>query len=215
MKVLSLAIVLIIFPASVLAQESKRQTALSAKYDLIVDQSNCLSDWRGRTCDETLKFLRKNSRRPFQSISLRAGDEPPIFGDFNFDGNEDVAICDGMNGGYVTRSYRVYLFSATKGRFLFDPAFTSLSQGPSMGFFEIDRKKKTLTTATKMGFGHFTQPKYDVYHGKPRLIYKRIHDESSAEQIWALITTKRLINGKWRTWSKRERINPLPLVSNN
>lgn len=209
MKPLLLSVVMAVLTTGIFAQESKRITTLSSKYDLVADQSNCVSDWRGSTCDDTLWFFRKKAAKPFQSISLRVGDEPPIFGDFNFDGNEDVAICDGTNGGYVTSSYRVYLFSASKGRFVFSPSFTSLSQGPYMGFFDVDKTKKTLTNEMRMGCCYFTKRKYDIHRGKPRLIYERIQDESSAEQIWAVITTKKLINGKWRTWTKREKIKPV------
>ncbi len=189
------------------AQDDFRITTLYSKYDFIAKPSNCRDDWRGRMCNETIQLFRKRARNPFQIISIRAGDEPPIFGDFNFDGHEDIAICDGTNGGYITASYRVYLYSPKQGKFVFNSSFTALSQGPEMGFFDVDKRNKTLTTSTMMGFGHFTQRKYDVYRGKPRLIYERIHDESSAGGIWAIITTKKLIGGKWRTWKKRERLS--------
>ena len=210
MKLLLLPVIFFILATVVSAQGNVRNTTLSDKYDLIAKQSNCRTDWRGRMCDETLQMFRKKARRPFQSISIRGGDEPPIFDDFNFDGHRDLAICDGMNGVYITPSYRVYLYSKSRAKFVFNSSFTSLSQGPAMGFFEVDKRKKTLTTATKMGFGYFTQRKYDVYDGKPRLIYELIHDESSAEGIWAVITTKKLTRWKWRTWWKRERIPPTP-----
>lgn len=198
----------IIFGLSVvaLAQAEVRITTLSSKYDVVTKQSNCNHDWRGSMCDEKIELFRKKASRPFQTTSMRGSDEPPIFGDFNFDGHEDMAICDGKNGGYVTNSYSGYLYSPTLAKFVFDPSFTALSQGPAMGFFDIDRRNKTLTTATRMGFGHFTQRKYVVYRGKPRLIYERIFDGSSAEGIWAVITTRKLIRGKWRTWQKREKI---------
>jgi len=204
-----LAIALILLATTAAAQDV-RVTNLSSKYDLIVKQSNCKDDWRGGMCDETLDVFRKNARKPFQSISVRGGDEPPIFGDFNFDGHEDLAICDGTNGGYVTPSYRAYLYMPSRAKFVFSSSFTALSQGPAMGFFDIQKRSKTLSTATRMGFGHFTQRKYDVYRGNPRLIYESVYDGSSAEGKWAVITTKKLINGKWRTWQKREKLPPIP-----
>lgn len=44
----------------------------------------------------------------------------------------------------------------------------------------------------------------------PRLICEMTHDESSAEGIWAIITPKKLIGGKWLTWQKRKKILPMP-----
>jgi len=203
MNRLLLAVILLLLYISTCAQDDVRITRLSSKYDLVATQSNCKNDWRGGKCDATVQLFRKKARMPFQSISLRAGDEPPIFGDFNFDGQEDLAICDGTNGGYVTPSYRVYLYSPLTSRFAYSPSFTELSQGPAMGFFDIDKRNKTLATSTKIGSGYFIARKYDIYRGKPRLIYERIHDESSAQADWAVITTRRLIGGKWRTWRKR------------
>lgn len=210
MKYLLLSSIFFLLVFHTFAQEDMRITNLSAKYDLISKQTNCKEDWRGRMCDETLQLFRKKARKPFQAISIRSGDERPIFGDFNFDGSEDVAICDGRNGGYLSPSYRVYLYKPSRAKFAFSSSFTALSQSPEMGFFDVDKRKKTLATSSKMGFGFFTKRKYDVYRGKPRLIYEMTYDESSAERIWATITTKKLINGKWRTWRKRERILQTP-----
>ncbi len=215
MKYLALTPIFFGLSITAWAQAKARITTLSSKYDVVTKQSNCKDDWRGRMCDEKFELFRKKAPKPFQTISISAGDEPPIFGDFNFDGHEDIAICDGKNGGYITSSYRVYLYSPTKAKFVFDPSFTALSQNPEMGFFKIDKRKKTLTTSTRMGFGHFTQRKYDVFRGKPRLIYERIYDGSSAEGIWAVITTRILIRGKWRTWQKREKMPQTPGTKNS
>lgn len=210
MKIFALTSILLYLAAPGWTQGTIRLTNLSSKYDLASTQTNCKVDWRGKTCDEMIEIFPKNARKPIQSISIRSGDAEPIFGDFNFDGLEDLALSDGKNGGYVTDSYRVYLYSAAQSRFVFNSAFTALSQGPAMGFFEIDKRKKTLSTATRMGFGHFTQRKYDVYRGKPRLVYESTYDESSAEGAWAEITTRKLIGGKWRTWRKREKVADVP-----
>lgn len=202
--------VAVIFLATIAAAQDIRVANLSSKYDLIAKQSNCKDDWRGVICDQTIHLFRKNARKLLQSISFRGGDMPPIFGDFNFDGHEDIAICDGTNGGYVTPSYRVYLYSPSRAKFVFSSSFTALSQGPAMGFFDVNKRNRTVTNSSREGCCYFWTRTYDMYRGEPRMIYERIDDESSAERIWAVITTKKLINGKWRTWQKRERIPPIP-----
>lgn len=78
-----------------------------------------------------------------------------------------MALCDGKHGGYITDSYRVYLYSHSRAKFMFNLSFTKLSQGPEMRFFDVDKQKKTLTIGSKMGYGYFSERKYDVYCGKP------------------------------------------------
>ena len=60
-------------------------------------------------------------------------------GDFNFDGMEDVAICDGPNGSYGGPSYQVYLSSRSAGKFVHNAAFSELGQ--NLGMFEVDKTK--------------------------------------------------------------------------
>ena len=74
------------------------------------------------------KFYRKGAKKPFQTVAVKWIDlwdaEPKAnvtrlyddqsvvnFGDFNFDGVEDVALNDGKDGGYGMPSYLIYLYS--------------------------------------------------------------------------------------------------------
>jgi hypothetical protein len=141
---------------------------------------------------------------PKANITRRYDDQSVInFGDFNFDGYEDVAICDGNNGGYGSTSYQVYLYSKRLGRYVHDPAFSELAQGTSLGMFETDEAKKIHYVYSKSGCCEHWTEGYDVPRGKPRKVYEHrtslIFPDGHYE-----ITTKKLIRGRWRTWVKYE-----------
>jgi len=162
-------------------------------------------------CPAKFQLFHKGNNRPFQTISLVTSFSDPNdiqdieFGDFNFDGLEDLAISDGRNGGYLTASYHIFLFSRELRRYVHNADFTKLSQGPAMGLFEVDKRKKILYRQYRTGCCYFVKEGYDVYMMRPRKVYELIQDESSADRIWDVTTTKKFINGRWRTWVKRER----------
>jgi hypothetical protein len=56
-----------------------------------------------------------------------------IFGDFNFDGQEDLAICNGKNGGYEAPSYDVYLYNVGLSKFVRNRKRTSQFVTPRHG----------------------------------------------------------------------------------
>lgn len=177
---------------------------------------------QGRCGPLTVRFFRKGSQRSFQTVSLPKTDmwdNPPKanitrlyddqsiinFDDFNFDGVDDVAICDGTNGGYSMPSYRIYLYSKTRNRFEFSRWFTSMNEG-GLGMFETDAKKKMHLVFTKSGCCMHWTGGFDVVKNKPRKMYELseivLPDGETVE-----ITTKRLVKGKWRTWVKRAKVS--------
>ena len=205
----ALFILLITLTSSSLAQESLRVYDASRRFDVVVTVSKCEDKVLGE-CDGKFDFFRKKAKKSFQTINLRtmvgATDSELSFADFNFDGAEDVAIKDGMKSAYITPSYQVYLFYKSQNKFVYSPSFTRLATGESMGLFEINRRKKTLVRESRVGCCYFWTETYDIVSGKPRKISRVIYDESSAAQIWAITTTEKLVNGRWRTWTKRSRI---------
>ena len=49
--------------------------------------------------------------KPLTNVTLLYDKQSVVnVGDYNFDGMEDVAICDGAHGSYGGPSYRIYLF---------------------------------------------------------------------------------------------------------
>jgi len=168
-------------------------------------------------------FYHKRATQPFQSIRVESTTmwemEPNAnetnlydqqstlnFGDFNFDGLEDVGVSDGTNGGYGGPSYRVYLYSNTAKKYVYNAAFTKLNQGDSLGFFEVDRKKKTLTRFTKSGCCWHQTQTFDVVGGRPRLVYELTEDAMRGDDL-VRITTRNLVAGKWRSTTRKAKID--------
>ena len=126
------------------------------------------------------------------------------FGDFNFDGSDDVAICDGSNGGYGMPSYRVYLYSKTKMRFVYSRSFTRMNYG-GLGMFETDKKKHRHYVFTKSGCCWHQTQGFDVFRGRPRKIYELTESAMYGDGSEVEVTTSKLIRGSWRTWIKHVR----------
>lgn len=121
-------------------------------------------------------------------------------GDFNFDGMEDVAICNGANGSYGGPSYNIYLSSRAAKKFVFSEPFSKLAE--HLGMFKVDKQKKQLTTFDKSGCCWHITERYDVVAGKPRKIFEEVEDATIGDENRVKVTTKKLIAGKWRTTVK-------------
>jgi hypothetical protein len=123
--------------------------------------------------------------------------------DFNFDGMTDLALRDGNNGGYGFPSYQVYLFSKGINKFVLSPSFTKLGQ--YQGMFEVNKDKKMIYNHTKSGCCSHTTEGYKIVNNKPFKVYDHTV-EGSVEVANGVTTpeviTKKLVNGKWRTWDK-------------
>ena len=182
------------------------------------------------SCSGNVSFAIYNKRavKPFQTIHLKETQmslddnvKPEIatvkdrkngkwssvyFEDSDFDGLEDLAVADGNNGGYGGTSYRIYLFDQTRKRFMFSRLFTRLGQGPYMGIPEINIKNKTLEVFWESGVGFHQTERYSV--SRKRL--QKTYEYSESTMIGdgnRYITTKKLINGKWRVWNKTVKDN--------
>src|SRR5688500_5198982 len=125
---------LLLYATSVLAQHKFELRNASKYFDIEVNVAGCDEhSCKGRA---SFSFFRKGNAKPYQVINLpdtyvQLEDEgvPLVnvsmlydkqsvvnIGDFNFDGMEDVAICDGTNGSYNGPSYRIYLSSRAAGK---------------------------------------------------------------------------------------------------
>ena len=120
------------------------------------------------------------------------------YGDYNFDGVEDIALRDGMDGGYGSATYQVYLFNEETNKYVNNNSMTALAQ--YQGMFQVMKKEKMLQNLAKSGCCFFTDERYKVVNNNAVKVYEKITDYTApgATEDKPKITIKRLIDGKWK-----------------
>jgi hypothetical protein len=213
---------IVLLSSSAFAQRSFEIKDASKYFDVRVKVAKCDDDFCSGPA--TFSFFKKGSKTPYQRINLpdtlvQLEDEKPLANvnllydkqsvidvdDFNFDGMEDVAISDGANGSYGMPSFRVYLSSRSAGKFVFNKPLTDL--GRHLGMFTVDKEKKTLETFDKSGCCWHITERYRVVNDRPVKVFEEVEDATVADETKVKVTTKTLLNGKWRTsvkYVKRE-----------
>ena len=219
-----LVFTLLLLCQTAVAQHSFNIQNASSYFDVKVTVAHCERDsCQGKA---SFAFMRKGQLTPYQVIvlpetyiELEKGKQLSVnttllydkqsvvnVGDFNFDGMEDVALCNGLNGSYGMPSYAVYLSSRAAKKFVYNPAFSKL--GTHLGMFEIDTEKKVLRTFDKGGCCFHVTEEFLVSNNTPRKIFSEEEDATIADETKVKITTKRFINGKWQSQiSYRKRDN--------
>ena len=218
MKTLIFAIVLAC-STPVLAQHTFDLKGASKFFDVKVVVAECDDLYcQGKA---TFSFFKKGSAVPYQVINhpdtlVQLSDEgKPLanvtllydaqsvvnVGDYNFDGMEDVALCDGSEGSYNGPSYRIYLSSRSAGKFVYNKALSDLAH--HLGMFELDAKAKTLETFDKSGCCWHRTERYSVIRDRPVKIFEETEDATITKPANKVkITTKRLVKGRWKTTVK-------------
>ena len=196
---------------------------LSKRYDVELRLTGLDSDiWKGKV---QVSVFNKNQKKPFQTFYQKSTyiDTKPTFTttadkangkwsdlyieDLNFDGFEDIAVPDGLNGGYSSLSYQVYLFDPQKQKFVFNAPITRLAHGVYMGIPVPDRSKKTLSVFWKETCCEHFRETYKLVNGRTKMIAKiSEYYNPLNDQGYEVTQTEKLINGKWRTWTKRKKI---------
>jgi hypothetical protein len=216
-------IILVFSVCTINAQEPFRLNDASKQFDVELKIENCPPNTFELCGPLTVRFFSKNRRRSFQTLRLlktevwdrvpkanvtRLYDEQSAInvGDFNFDGKDDIAICDGDDGGYHMPSYRVYLYSRSRKRFEYSRAFTRMNDG-GLGMFRTERAKKRHFVFTKSSCCWHQTRGYDVFRGRPRKVYQLTEALRPGSPDIFEITTEKLIRGKWRMWVKRVEVS--------
>jgi hypothetical protein len=190
----------------------------SRYFNIKVETTGCDSnECVGRT---TFSFSKKGGSRPYQVIAVpetyiditRGGkplvnttvlyDEQSVVhvDDFNFDGMEDVAICNGRNGSYGASSYDIYLSNRATGKFVLSRPLTRIADRLSM--FTVLKEKKQLETFDKSGCCWHIVQRYKVDRDRPVLVFEEVED-ATAERVKT--TTKKLVNGRMKRSVKYEK----------
>ena len=219
----SLIVTLLLIASPVMAQKTLELKNASKYFDIKIVVATCDDEYCvGRA---TFSFFKKGGPTPYQVITLPdtqvqlESDGKPLVnvnllyddqsvvnvGDFNFDGMEDIALCDGANGSYGGPSYRVYLSSRAAGKFVFSKPFTDI--GRHLGMFNVDTKNKTLETFDKSGCCWHITERYSVVNNRPVKVFEEVEDatvDPNGKRV--KVTTKKLVAGKWQTKVRYEKL---------
>ena len=230
--VLTAALLLLLAARVSPAQETLKVRNALRGYDLTVSLSGCGDEKRACSGPAVIRIHRKGAAVVFQSLSLpnvelyretvEHNDETSpkprglyaeeysfVVGDFNFDGLEDLAVCNGRDGGYGGPSYNVFLFDRGAGKFVESRRLSGLTDAPYLGLFSPDPKKKRLTAHTKSGCCYHETEVYAFIRNRPVLVEKVIEDatlEGGAGEGFVLVTTKRRVGGRWVVRTKKEKL---------
>jgi hypothetical protein len=217
------------------AAETLKVQNVSTKYDLEVSMERCggAEDGDEKRCSgpASVRVFRKGSKSPFQTLrlpnvelykesaafspetsakprGLYAEEYSFVFDDFDFDGSEDLAVCNGREGGYGGPSYTVFLFDKRALKFVRSRALSRLTEGVYLGLFFPDAKRRTLTAYSKSGCCYHETEVYRVTGGRPVLVEKVIEDATpsgGAPEGFVLVTTmKRVGEGRWVVTKKQK-----------
>lgn len=212
-----LPVLLLLCCPTAFAQQKFDIKGASSFFDIKIAVANCEDGaCKGRA---TYSFFKKGAKTPYQVITLPEtyveldeSGKPNVnatllydkqsavnVGDYNFDGMEDVAICNGTNGSYGMPSYSVYLSSKAAGKFVYNRSFSALGQ--HLGMFELDAAKKILRTFDKSGCCWHITEEYSVVNNRPLKVLEVTEDATIADETKMKVTTKTRVNGRWQTKS--------------
>jgi hypothetical protein len=234
-RLLRLAALLLLLPLTTArAQESFRTQHASARYDALVRVAGCGGadqDREESVCSGpgAVSLYRKGAAEPFQTLRLpnvlfdkrSVADEPGaadppyglysaeyglVFRDFNFDGREDLAVCNGRDSAYGGPSYTVFLFKRGSGRFVESRSLSELAEGAYLGLFTPDPKRRVLTVFSKSGCCYHRTDTYRVVNDRAVLVEQLIEDATpwgGAGDNFVLITTRKKVGRRWVVRTKR------------
>jgi hypothetical protein len=211
---------ILLLSTAAFAQHKYEVGGASRAYDVRFEVEKCDTDY----CygDLKVRLTKKGQKTAFQEFKLETDftfhddahmkmsvipyDRQGVidFGDYNFDGLDDLAIQNGRDGGYGGSSYNIYIFSPRTKKFALDERFSALATGPYSGMFTANKKKKVIEVFSKSGCCWHEEREYKVVNGRPVKIYQMTQDAFSNEK-WVIVTTRRLVGRKWKVTVKREK----------
>lgn len=206
-------LMILLLCSATFAQKTFELKDASKYFDIKIKVAQC--DESYCTGKASFSFYKKGGTTPYQvinmddtqiqldesgnaqaNISMLYDNQSAVnIGDFNFDGMEDVAICDGANGSYGGPSYQVYLSNKSAGKFVYNKAFSEL--GTHLGMFEVDKTKKVLRIFDKSGCCWHVTEEYSFVNNRPVKIFVEEEDATIPDETKVKITTKTLVKGKW------------------
>ena len=149
-------------------------------------------------------YLDKKQQPSVNVIQLYDEQSPLIFDDFNFDGQQDLAVRNGNESSYGGPSYDVYVFNKTRQQFVISRELTELAI-ENLGMFQTDDTRKRLITFAKSGCCFHVTSEYAVIPNKGiKLVHEVTEDATGAgEQVTVTTKSYNLHTKKWRTTLKK------------
>jgi hypothetical protein len=127
-----------------------------------------------------------------------------FFDDFNFDGQQDLAVRNGSEGGYGGPSYDIYLSAPGSPTLVFAPAFSDLTRDGQLGMFGVDPVAKRLHTSSKSGCCWHQFATWQIEKNEPVMVAEKIEAAqmpSEAKPYMPMgyldITERELKDGQW------------------
>jgi hypothetical protein len=164
-------------------------------------------DWKQVFHSEDLSFELDKDSKPSEVMDLYDEQSPLVFGDFNFDGTEDIAIRNGSNSGYHLPSYDVYVGLNKSGNFIKSKELTELASS-NLGMFDWDPKEKLIITKSKSGCCWHQIAKYEVIPKKGLNKVYELEIDATINNNYVYIIEKKKINGKWKRTVTKEKQEP-------
>lgn len=146
-------------------------------------------------------YLDAPGRQPtVNTVELYGEQSPLIFGDFNFDGTEDLAIRNGNHSSYDGPSYDVYVYASRARRFIRSAELTALASD-NLGMFQVDKARRRLITFQKDGCCWHLTTEYAVVPGHGlREVMTLEEDARGGENV--TVRTRRNTNGRWTSTTR-------------
>ncbi|WP_443938084.1 XAC2610-related protein [Pedobacter sp. MW01-1-1] len=146
------------------------------------------------TSEDLIFTLKPNQNPKLDWVELGKYQSPLVFGDFDFDGNEDIAIRNGSNSAFKKPSYDVYLYKKAKDIFEKNSILTTIASG-NLGMFTVDKKAKEITVNQIEGCCIHKSINYtfDTHKGLTE-VSSMIEDTHAKDEV--VVIKQKLINGK-------------------
>ncbi|WP_343704556.1 hypothetical protein [Chitinophaga sp.] len=205
----------LLMPLAALAQTTILVTNNSDRYHAKITAIPC----EGNECsgEAKIQLLEKERNRAVQSFTAKRmvvrldsnrqkgdkqavpaeGEHPLIFDDFNFDGEEDVAIRNGNNGSYGGPSYDVYVYNKDRKAFTPDKGLTRLAS-ENLGMFETDRRRRQLTVRQKDGCCRRTTIVYGMNAAGKLAKVEEVTEDTTGGGDMVTVTISQITNGRMK-----------------
>lgn len=131
-------------------------------------------------------------------------------GDFNFDGHEDFAIQATQDGPYGGPTFRVFLYSVAKSRFVLSESMSAITED-HLGMFGVDTPNQRLVAFAKSGCCFHVTEQFAVTGDEPKVVLRVTEDATALPDITE--TTERWVRGKWVVTTRHRRDDSAPAPS--